>query len=383
MSRLFASAGLFQPLAVCLVSLGVAPAARPAEDAIAFNRDVRPILAAHCFRCHGPDPAARKADLRLDDEAEARKDRGGYRVLVPGKPQESELFRRLTTHEEARRMPPGKGARRPSPAEIGLLRRWIEAGARYEKHWAFIPPRPVPVPKVRNTSWPRGPIDSFLLARLEAEGLAPAPEADRTTLLRRVRLDLTGLPPSPAEVDAFLADAAPGAYERVVERLLASPHYGERMTLEWLDAARYGDSGGYQGDIFRTPWPWRDWVLAAFNRNLPFDQFTVEQLAGDLLPKATREQRLATGFNRNHRINDEDGIIPEEFRVEYVVDRVETTAGVWLGLTMGCARCHSHKYDPISQKEFYRFFAFFNSIAEEGRGHGNAPPVLTLLSPEQ
>jgi hypothetical protein len=368
------------------VSLGLAVSAARTEGLaspkITFNRDIRPILAAHCLRCHGPDPGARKADLRLDDEAGAHKDRGGYRAVVPGKPEESELFRRVTAHEEAGRMPPGKTPR-PSAAEVALLRRWIEEGARYEKHWAFLPPIQRAVPNVRMTSWPRGPVDHFVLARLEAEGLAPAPEADRATLVRRVTLDLTGLPPTPGEVDDFLADALPGAYERVVERLLASPHYGERMALEWLDAARYADSGGYQGDIFRTPWPWRDWVITAFNRNRPFDQFTVEQVAGDLLPCATRDQRLATGFNRNHRINDEDGIIPEEFRVEYVVDRVETTAGVWLGLTMGCARCHSHKYDPISQKEFYRFFAFFNSVAEEGRGHGNAAPVLTMPSAEQ
>ena len=235
-----------------------------------------------------------------------------------------------------------------------------------EKHWSFIAPERSPLQSVRQTAWPRNPIDAFILARLEAEGLAPSPEADRTTLIRRVTLDLTGLPPTPAEVDAFLADASRDAYERLVDRLLASPRYGQRMAAGWLDAARYADTSGYQTDGVRTMWRWRDWVIEAFNRNLPFDQFTVEQIAGDLLPGATLDQRIATGFNRNHRGNSEGGIIPEEYAVEYVVDRVDTTATVWLGLTLACARCHDHKFDPITQREFYQVFAFFNQVPEKG-----------------
>jgi hypothetical protein len=239
------------------------------------------------------------------------------------------------------------------------------------------------VPRVGSSTLPRNAIDNFILARLTETGLTLSPEADRPTLIRRVTLDLTGLPPTIDEVDAFLADESPDAYERLVDRLLASPRYGERMALDWLDAARYADSGGYQGDILRTMWPWRDWVIAAFNAGMPYDRFTIEQLAGDLLPEPTREQRIATGFNRNHRINDEDGIIFEEFRVEYVADRLETTATVWLGLTIGCARCHDHKYDPVSQREYYQLYAFFNSVDEQGRGNGNAPPILPLPSAEQ
>jgi hypothetical protein len=359
-------------------------AAEPAAGRIQFNRDIRPVLAATCFPCHGPDAALRKADLRLDDEASVKAERDGYRIVMPGKPGDSELVRRIVSRDDTERMPPPNSDRQLTPAEIDLLRRWVEQGAAWEQHWSFIPPQRPAVPQFRNLkSEIRNPIDSIVLARLDHERLSPSPEADRPSLIRRVSLDLTGLPPTPAEVDAFIADESPDAYEKIVDRLLASPRYGERLALDWLDAARFADSGGYQGDIFRTMWPWRDWVIAAFNRNLPFDQFTIEQLAGDLLPSPSRDQLVASGFNRNHRINDEDGIILEEFRVEYVVDRVETTATVWLGLTMGCGRCHDHKYDPISQRDYYRFFAFFNSLAEQGRGHGNAPPILRLTTPEQ
>ena len=348
---------------------------------LVFGRDVLPILTDHCFPCHGPDVGSRKADLRLDiKEGVLRLENP---VVVPGHGDASELILRITSDDADEVMPPPKSKRKLSPRQIDVLRRWIDEGAKWGEHWAFKPPRPIAPPKVRDRDWPRGEIDRFVLARLEREGLPPSPEAERATLIRRAALDLTGLPPSPGEIDDFLADAAPDAYGRLVDRLFASPHFGERMALEWLDVARYADSGGYQGDIFRTMWPWRDWVVAAYNRNLPFDRFTVEQLAGDLLPNPTREQRIATGFNRNHRINDEDGIIPEEFRVEYVADRAETTASVWLGLTMGCARCHAHKYDPIAHEEYYAFYAFFNSIAEKGRGHGNAPPLLHDTSPEQ
>ncbi len=278
-------------------------------------------------------------------------------------------------------MPPKKHGVRLTRDQIDLLRRWIEQGAKWQQHWAFLPPKRPELPAVKNSGWVRNPIDAFVLARLEREGLSPSPEADRVTLLRRVTLDLTGLPPTPEEVDAFLkeADAQPqAAYERVVDRLLASPRYAERMAIRWLNAARYADTNGYQSDGERIMWRWRDWVINAYQRNMPFDQFTIEQLAGDLLPQPTLEQKIATGFNRNHRGNAEGGIIPEEYAVEYVADRVETTATVWLGLTIGCARCHDHKFDPIKQKEYYQLFAFFNNVPEHGRAikYGNSPPVI-------
>ncbi len=367
-------------LIVCclLTGAGAAQAAEPLPQTVEFNRDIRPILSDRCFNCHGPDRARRKADLRLDTEEGAFADAGETHVLVPGRAAKSELFRRISAEDEAERMPPAKSGPRLSQREVDLFRRWIDQGARWQKHWAFLPPRRPANPRVKNPGWVRNPIDAFILRRLEREGLAPSPEADRTTLLRRVTLDLTGLPPTPAEVDAFLADRSPGAYEKVVERLLHSPRYGERLASRWLDAARYADTNGYQTDGERTMWRWRDWVIDAYNRNLPFDRFTIEQLAGDLLPNPTLDQRIATGFNRNHRGNAEGGIIPEEYAVEYVVDRVETTATVWLGLTMGCARCHDHKYDPIKQKEFYQVFAFFNNVPERGKAikYGNSPPMI-------
>ncbi|MBI1915380.1 MAG: DUF1553 domain-containing protein [Planctomycetes bacterium] len=350
----------------------------PTRPQVEFNRDIRPILSDTCFACHGPDKAKRKADLRLDTEDGAFADRGGYRPLVPGKPEQSELYQRITAALPSERMPPARSGRKLTTKQIELIRHWIEQGAKWQKHWAFLPPRREPLAKVRNTTWGRNGIDAWVLERLEREGLSPSPEADRATLIRRVTLDLTGLPPTPAEVDAFLADRSPGAYEKVVDRLLASPRYGERMAVLWLDAARYADSNGYQSDGERIMWRWRDWVLDAFNANMPFDQFTIEQLAGDLLPRPTLEQRIATGFNRNHRGNAEGGIIPEEYAVEYVVDRVDTTATVWLGVTLGCARCHSHKYDPFTQKEYYQLFAFFNNVPERGKAikYGNSPPMI-------
>ncbi len=339
---------------------------------ISFNRDVRPILSDACFACHGPDAKARKAGLRLDVETSARP--------VLGKADDSELLRRIVSTEAHERMPPSKSARQLSAEEIATLRRWIAEGAPWEKHWAFLPPRKSDLPSPKNPLWARNPIDRFVAARLDRAGLRPAPPADKVTLLRRVTLDLTGLPPTPEEVDAFLADTRPDAYERVVDRLLHSPRFGERLAIRWLDAARYADTSGYQNDGERIMWRWRDWVIEAYNHDLPFDQFTIEQLAGDLLPNARLDQILATGFNRNHRGNAEGGIIPEEYAVEYVADRVETTATVWLGLTLTCARCHDHKYDPISQKEFYQLFAFFNNVPEQGKARkvGNSPPyVLT------
>jgi hypothetical protein len=361
--------------------------AEPAPTAVEFNRDIRPILADACFACHGPDKARRKADLRLDTEAGAfaAAELGDGKIIEPGNPAKSELFRRITAREDRERMPPASSGRKLSHRQVELLKRWIEQGAKWQKHWAFLPPKRPELPQVKHAGWGRNPIDAFVLERLEREGLSPSPEATPTTLIRRVTLDLTGLPPTPAEVDAFLADRSPDAYEKVVDRLLASPRYGERMVLEWLDAARYADSNGYQSDGTRTMWPWRDWVIDALNRNMPFDQLTVEQLAGDLLPGATRSQKIATGFNRNHMLNGEGGRIPEESRVDYVVDRVDTTATVWLGVTLGCARCHDHKFDPFTQKEYYRLFAYFNNVPESGavdRG-GNAAPVLSLPTREQ
>jgi hypothetical protein len=363
---------------------GAGPQERPLPP-VDFERDVRPLLSDACFTCHGPDAAKRKGDLRLDTREGAFAEREGRRAVVPGKPGESELYRRITATDADDRMPPAKAARRLAPREAELLRRWIEEGAPWRTHWAFVPPaRPRP-PETRNRSWRKNAVDDFVLARLEREGLVPSPEADRATLLRRVTLDLTGLPPTTEELDAFLADASPGAYEKAVDRLLASPRYGERMAIRWLDAARYADTSGYQNDGPRDMWRWRDWVIEAFNRNMPFDRFTVEQIAGDLLPDPALDQRIATGFNRNHRGNSEGGIIPEEYQVEYVVDRVDTTATVWLGLTIGCARCHDHKYDPVSQEEFYRLFAYFNTIPEHGRAIkiGNSPPYLQAPTPEQ
>ncbi|MEO1997051.1 MAG: DUF1549 domain-containing protein, partial [Planctomycetaceae bacterium] len=331
-----------------------------AEDPISYARDIRPILAAKCWHCHGPDATARRGELRLDLPSAAHAPRDDSAAIVPGKPAASLLIRRITADDDDVRMPPSSEPRQLTASEIKRLTRWIAGGGNYDQHWAFQAPRRPDPPPVRNHRWGRNAIDRFVLARLESHGLSPAAQADRRTLVRRVTLDLTGLPPRPEMVAEFLNDSRPDAYRRLVERLLASPAYGERMALVWLDAARFADSGGYQGDILRSMWLWRDWVINAYNTNMGFDQFTREQLAGDLVPEATENQRIATGFNRNHRINDEDGIVLEEFRVEYVADRAETTATVWLGLTVGCARCHDHKYDPISQREYYQLFAFFN-----------------------
>jgi hypothetical protein len=369
-------------------------AVEPLPQTVEFNRDIRPILSDYCYHCHGPDKARRKADLRLDTEDGAFAELDGIKVIARGDLARSELYQRLTAKNEKKRMPPTSIGRRPSERQIQLIARWIEQGAKWQPHWSFIAPtRPIP-PTISplalrerggGEGWARNPIDNFVLARQQAEGLGPAPEADRTTLVRRVSLDLTGLPPTPSEVDAALGDLSPDWYEKVVDRLLGSPRYGERMAARWLDAARYADTNGYQSDGDRTMWRWRDWVINTFNANMPFDQFTIEQLAGDLLPNATLDQKIATGFNRNHRGNAEGGIIPEEYAVEYVADRVETTATVWLGLTMTCSRCHDHKYDPIKQKEFYQLFAFFNNVPERGKAikYGNSPPMILAPTPDQ
>jgi len=364
-----------------LVGVSGAPAA-----GVDFRRDIRPILSEHCFACHGPDAAKRQAGLRLDQEADAKgKLPSGRRAVVAGEPASSELLRRIGATEPAQRMPPAWAGREALPErERALLGGWIEQGARWETHWSFVAPRKPEPPAVRQREWVRNPIDAFVLQRLEREGLRPSPEADRATLIRRVTLDLTGLPPTPEETDAFLKDASRGAWEKLVDRLLGSPRYAERMAVRWLEAARYADTNGYQSDGERSMWRWRDWVIDAFGRNLPFDRFTIAQIAGDMLPRATLEETIATGFHRNHRTSAEGGIVEEEFRVEYVADRVETTATVWLGLTAGCARCHDHKYDPLTQKEFYRLFAYFNNVPERGLVYnfGNEEPYVKAPTPE-
>ncbi len=352
----------------------------PAAAEVDFSRDVLPVLSDKCFHCHGPDATARKGGLRLDTKEGAFRVRKGTAVLVPGKSAESELVRRVTSADADDRMPPPDSKRTLTPKQIGLLKQWVDEGATWSRHWAFVPPQKPRTPAVRSGR-SLNDIDRFVLARLEKEGLAPSAEAPREAWLRRVSFDLTGLPPTPAEVDAFLADKGIDAYEKVLERLFASPRYGERLASEWLDVARYADTHGYQMDRFRPMWPWRDWVVSAFNRNLPYDQFVTWQLAGDLLPNATKEQRLATAFNRLHMQNEEGGVVEEEFRVAYVVDRVDTFGTAFLGLTFECSRCHDHKYDPVRMKDFYALFSFFQNVDESGQTSyfTASMPVPTLL----
>lgn len=356
--------------------------------AVDFNRDVKPILSENCFVCHGHDEGSRKAKLRLDRAAAAMSEaESGSQAIVPGDPDSSELIARIESPDEETRMPPVESHKTLTDEQKRILRAWIEQGADYAEHWSFVKPRRSEPPAVRNSSWPRNDLDRHVLARLEAEGLAPSPEADRHTLLRRMSFDLTGLPPTAEEVACFIADESPDAYERAVDRLLASPRYGERMAMWWLDGARYADSNGFQSDWERYQWRWRDWVIDAFNRNEAFDEFTIDQLAGDLRPNATLEQRIATGFCRNHRINTEGGTIAQEWQVENVIDRVETTSNVWLGLSMGCARCHDHKYDPLTMKDFYQLFAMFNNVPENGTGDGERPinhrPFIMAPRPDE
>ena len=374
------------PTILALLS-GITHAA--ASEKVRFNRDVRPILSDTCFHCHGPDEKERKGGLRLDLRAEAMKPgKSGATAIVPGKPEQSEIITRILSEDAEEVMPPNKLHKNLSKAQKAILRNWVLEGAEYEGHWAFIKPARIE-PPVKTPN----PIDGFLRAKLSAAGLNPSPAASKEALIRRVTLDLTGLPPSPRDVQSFLGDTQPGAYERLVDRLLASPSYGEHMAAPWLDLARYADSNGFQSDTSREMWHWRDWLIDAFNRNLPFDKFTIEQLAGDMLPNATKEQILATGFNRNHRLNGEGGRIVEEWFAETVIDRVETTGLTWMALTFNCCRCHDHKYDPISQKEFYQLFSYFNSCDETGvlgefggsaqtRRGGNTQPVLFLPTPE-
>ena len=384
MSRLASSAAALPLLAAVAALLAVAPpqhaADAPAPKAkprIEYNRDVRPILAENCFACHGPDSAARKADLRLDRRDDAVK----AEAIKPGDPGDSEAIRRvLLAEDDEAVMPPVKSHKKLTAAQKDVLKAWVAAGAEYQAHWSFIPPvRPAP-PRVKSPGWAKNPIDRFVLAELEKRGLSPAPEADRRTLARRVAFDLTGLPPEPADVEAFVNDTADNAYEKYIDKTLASPHWGEHRGRYWLDAARYADTHGIHFDNYREMWSYRDWVINAFNRNLPFNQFTVEQLAGDLLPGKTLDQQVATGFVRCNITTNEGGAIAEEYLVLYARDRTETLAQTFLGLTAGCAVCHDHKFDPITAKDFYSLSAFFNNTPQGGMDGNipNTPPVVTV-----
>jgi hypothetical protein len=354
---------MLRSLVACLVSTAVtATAADPPPD---FNRDVRPILSQNCFKCHGPDDGRREAGVRLDlRETALQTADSGAKILVSGQPDSSELIRRIEATDPDSVMPPRSSNLELTPAQKQILRRWVAAGADYQPHWAFVPPKQSLLPTVQRRDWPRNAIDHFVLSALEADGWSPSPEADRATLIRRVSLDLIGLPPTLDEVDMFLADDRPEAYERLVDRLLASPRYGERWAREWLDLARYADTNGYEKDRPRSIWPYRDWVIRSLNADRPFDRFTIEQLAGDLLPNATLDQRIATGFHRNTMLNEEGGIDPLEFRFHAMTDRIATTGAVWLGLTIGCAQCHTHKYDPVTQVDYYRMMACLNNADE-------------------
>ena len=367
---------------ICLISVTCA-------EPVDYRNEVLPILSENCFNCHGPDSGTRKGGLRLDRREDAlRPAESGEIAIVPGNPDASSLIARMISHDPDEAMPPPKSKKTLAPGTVGILRKWIEQGAEYRTHWAFDPLLRPAVPEPVPSSWLKNPIDAFILDSLTKHRLQPSPEAPKSALLRRLSLDLTGLPPTPEELAAFLADDSAGAYEAAVERLLASPQYGERMALPWLDAARYADSNGFQQDGDTHQYVWRDWVVRALNNNMPFDQFTVEQLAGDLLPNPTLDQKIATAFNRNHLLNGEGGAIPEEQRNVILVDRVDVTATTWLGLTMACAQCHDHKYDPIPQRDFYKMMAFFNQVPETGMPPGGgqyriADPWVHAGSPEQ
>jgi hypothetical protein len=339
-------------------------------DTISYNFNIRPILSDKCFKCHGPDAGKRQAGLRLDipeSAYSALKDNPTAHALVPGDLDKSELYQRVSTTDTAQQMPPvNSNLKRLNGYELALIKKWIKQGAKYEKHWAFVPPKSTPVPGVTDKAWPKNPIDNFILARLEKYNLKPNAEADKERLLKRISFDLNGLPPDLATMDKFMADNSPDAYEKMVDELMARPQYGEKMALHWMDIARYADSHGYQDDNYRTQWPWRDWVIHAYNENMSYKTFITWQLAGDLLPDHTKEQLLATGFNRNHKITEEGGVINEEYRVSYVTDRTNTFGKAMLGVSLECAHCHDHKYDPFSQKEYYQVFAFFNSVKEVG-----------------
>jgi len=344
---------------------------------IDFNRQIRPLLSDNCFKCHGPDQGKRKADLRLDTEQGLRAELDGQQLVTPGKPEESELYLRLVHEDEDERMPPQKTRLKLSSSEIELVKKWIAQGAKWQEHWSLRPLENPAPPKAEGSDWPRNAIDQFVLRGLRKEEFSPSAEEDKARLFRRLTLDLTGLPPGLEELDSYLASEAPDAYAKAVDRLLESPSYGERMAWDWLDLARYADTNGFQGDSTRSMWPWRDWVVRSLNANMPFDKFTVEQIAGDMLPDASLEQKLATGFCRNHMINGEGGRIAEENRVEYIFDQIETIGTVWMGLTVQCARCHDHKFDPLRQRDYYQLFAIFNQTPVNGGGRDPAtPPVI-------
>ncbi len=362
----FRSLLAFASLAISLAIAAPCSAGTPTTRHVNFSRDIRPILSNTCYKCHGPDEQGRKAGLRLDTKAGAyAKLESGDAAIVPGSSTKSAMYQRLTSRDADVKMPPPDSGKTISAEQIELIKQWIDEGAEFHPHWSFVPPQHPPAPLIKESDEARNPIDRFIVARLEEEGLRPSPEADKTTLIRRVTLDLSGLPPTIREVDSFLSDHSANAYEKLVDRLLASPQYGEQMTRYWLDAARYGDTHGLHLDNERSIWPYRDWLIRSFNSNEPYDQFTVEQLAGDLLPNPTIDQRVATGFSRCNVTTGEGGAIDEEFYVRYAVDRVQTTGTVFLGLTLGCCVCHDHKFDPITQKEFYRFFGYFGSLTEQ------------------
>ncbi len=366
-----------------LVAAVSATRAMAAPGDVDFGRQIRPLLADKCFSCHGLNRDADETDLQMDTKEGLFAKLSDGLAVVPGKPEESLIYQRLVDEDEDVRMPPADYAKKIKPAEIELIKNWIKQGAPWKQHWSMVAPKRSELPKVSNTNWGKNDIDRFILARLEAEGLGPASEADKATLIRRVTFDLTGLPPTLQEVDAFLADSSPHAYEKVVDRLLESSHYGEHMARYWLDAARYADTHGLHFDAIRQIWPYRDWVVRSFNGNMPFDQFTIEQLAGDLIPNATIDQRIATGFNRLHVTTNEGGVIQEEFDVQYTVDRVSTMSTVWMGISMGCVTCHEHKFDPFEMKDFYQLYAFFNSL-DGGVMDGNKPlhpPTLEIPNP--
>lgn len=369
-----------------VVTWSLLPMQGLASEAPTFNRDVRPILAANCFECHGPDEHKRQAELRLDEPSSRLQGRNGKPpVLIPGQRNAGALPDRILSTDPGHRMPPPESNKQLSPQQKEILLDWIEAGAAFQPHWAFIPPSQPGLPEVRDPRWTENPVDAFIYRKLQQTGLKPSDEAPKAILARRVHLDLLGLPPSPDWVRAFERDDRPDAYERLVDQLLASEHYGERMAVDWMDAARYGDTSVFHADGPRDMWPWRDGVIRAFNENQPYDQFTVEQLAGDLLPNPTLEQKIASGFLRNNGTTDEGGVIDEEYRVEYAVDRVKTVSRVWLGLTMECSQCHDHKYDPITMRDYYQFFAYFNQSKERGMQtrNGNAVPLIAFFTPEQ
>ena len=362
-------AGIWSGLSSCHNS-PKSVAAEEVPDVVSYNFNIRPILSDKCFKCHGPDANKRQADLRLDipeSAYAALKDNPSAHALVPGDPGASELFRRITTTDSNNMMPtPKSNLKHLTAYEVSLIKKWIKQGAKYEKHWAFVPPKLPAVPEVSDKEWPKNPIDNFVLYKQEQKGFKPNPEADKERLLKRLSFDLNGLPPDIATMDRFLADNSPNAYEKMVDELMARPQYGEKMALHWLDIARYADSHGYQDDNYRSAWPWRDWVIHAYNENLPYKDFITWQLAGDLMPNHTKEQLLATAFNRNHKITEEGGVIDEEYRVSYVTDRTNTFGKALLGVTLECAHCHDHKFDPFSQKEYYQIFSFFNSVKEPG-----------------